>query len=82
MAAKQDVDIIAASFIRSADHVLRDQKPARQQKKAEIIVIAKIENSLGVENFDNIVQVADGIMVARGDLGVELPLREVPACRR
>lgn len=75
---EQDIDVIAASFIRSADHVLEIKKLLTQQKKPEIIVIAKIENSLGVQNFDAILQAADGIMVARGDLGVELPLKEVP----
>jgi pyruvate kinase len=75
---EQDIDIIAASFIRSADHVLKIKKLLSEQKKSEIIVVAKIENSTGVENFDEILKVADGIMVARGDLGVELPLQEVP----
>lgn len=79
---KHDIDIIAASFIRSADHVLEIKTLLAKQKKSEIIVIAKIENSLGVHHFDGIVQVADGIMVARGDLGVELPLREVPRLQK
>lgn len=79
---KHDVDIIAASFIRSADHVLEIKSLLTHQKKSEIIVIAKIENSLGVQNFDGIIQVADGIMVARGDLGVELPLEEVPRLQK
>lgn len=79
---KHDIDIIAASFIRSADHVLKIKKLLTQQKKPEIIVIAKIENSTGVENFEGILQAADGIMVARGDLGVELPLQEVPRLQK
>ena len=79
---EHDVDIIAASFIRSPDHVLEIKSLLINQKKSEIIVIAKIENSLGVQNFDGIVQVADGIMVARGDLGVELPLKEVPRLQK
>lgn len=79
---QNDIDLIAASFIRSAEHVIEIKKLLAQQKKAEILVIAKIENRLGVENFDNIIQVADGIMVARGDLGVELPLREVPVLQK
>ena len=73
------VDWIAASFIRSAEHVFEIKKLLAKQGKSDILVIAKIENSLGVQNFDAILQVADGIMVARGDLGVELPLEEVPA---
>jgi pyruvate kinase len=79
---KQDVDIIAASFIRSADHVLEIKQLLSDQSKPVILVIAKIENSLGVENFDAIIQVADGIMVARGDLGVELPLKQVPSLQK
>lgn len=79
---KHDIDIIAASFIRSADHVMEIKKLLVEQGKSEIIVIAKIENSQGVQNFDSILQVADGIMVARGDLGVELPLRQVPRLQK
>lgn len=75
---EQDVDLIAASFIRSADHVCEFKKLLAEQGKEDILVIAKIENSQGVQNFDSIVQAADGIMVARGDLGVELPLTQVP----
>lgn len=78
----QDVDLIAASFIRSADHVLEIKQLLLDQKKPEILVIAKIENRTGVKNFDSIIQVADGIMVARGDLGVELPLQEVPKLQK
>lgn len=79
---KQDVDIIAASFIRSVEHVRAIRNLLIEQKKPEILIIAKIENSLGVQNFDSILQVADGIMVARGDLGVELPLKEVPVLQK
>ncbi|MBI2743451.1 MAG: pyruvate kinase [Chlamydiales bacterium] len=79
---KQDVDIIAASFIRSADHVLEIKQLLEDQGKADTLVIAKIENSLGVQNFESIVQVADGIMVARGDLGVEMPLKQVPSLQK
>ena len=79
---KQDVDIIAASFIRSAEQVLDIKGLLIEQGKSDIIVIAKIENSLGVQNFDSIVHVADGIMVARGDLGVELPLKRVPSLQK
>jgi pyruvate kinase len=78
----QDVDLIAASFIRSVDHVFEIKKLLLEQGKPNIGVIAKIENSLGVQNFDAILQVADGIMVARGDLGVELPLEQVPSLQK
>lgn len=79
---KHDVDVIAASFIRSAEHVLEIKRVLAEHKKPEIIVIAKIENALGILNFDSILMIADGIMVARGDLGVELPLREVPGLQK
>ncbi len=75
---EQDIDVIAASFIRSAEHVLEIKQLLAEKNNSEVLVIAKIENSLGVNNFDDIVQVADGIMVARGDLGVEMPLTQVP----
>jgi len=78
----QDVDIIAASFIRSARHVREIKALLYDQNKSDILVIAKIENSLGVQNFESIVQVADGIMVARGDLGVELPIEDVPVLQK
>lgn len=78
----QDVDLIAASFIRSAEHVREIKTLLEKHKSSHILVLAKIENSLGVQNFDTILQVADGIMVARGDLGVELPLKEVPVLQK
>ena len=79
---KHDVDMIAASFVRSADHVLAIKHLLTEEKKPDIQVYAKIENSEGVQNFDSIVQVADGIMVARGDLGVEVPLSQVPRLQK
>ncbi len=79
---EHDIDIIAASFIRSADHVLEIKRLLVEKGKSDIHVWAKIENSQGVQNFESIVQVADGIMVARGDLGVELPLEQVPSLQK
>lgn len=79
---KEDVEIIAASFVRSAEHVIAIKTLLEQEGKPDISVIAKIENRQGVENFDSIVQIADGIMVARGDLGVELPLTQVPRLQK
>jgi pyruvate kinase len=77
-----DIDIIAASFVRCAEHVVTIKKLLAEQGRPEILVIAKIENAEGVQNFDDIVQVADGIMIARGDLGVELPLSQVPILQK
>jgi len=79
---EQDVDIVAASFVRSADHVLEIKKFLAAENKSEILVLAKIENAEGIHNFDSIVQVADGIMIARGDLGVEVPLSQVPILQK
>jgi pyruvate kinase len=79
---EHDVDFIAASFIRSAHHILTIKDLLLKEGKPEILVIAKIESTQGVENFDSIVQVADGIMVARGDLGVEVDLAIVPKLQK
>lgn len=78
----EGVDIIAASFIRSAEHILAIKQHLAEHGRPDILVMAKIENSLGVRAFDEIVEVADGIMIARGDLGVELPLDQVPKLQK
>lgn len=79
---QHDIDAIAASFIRCALHVLAIKDIAIEAKKPETLIIAKIENHEGVDNFDSILQVADGIMIARGDLGVEVPLSQVPSLQK
>jgi pyruvate kinase len=79
---RHEIDLIAASFIRSADHVMEIKHLLNELGQPHILVLAKIENRLGLENFDRIVQVADGILVARGDLGVELPLKQVPVWQK
>ena len=81
-ACDEDVDLIAASFIRSAHHILSIKDLLAKEGKSDILVVAKIENSHGLENFDSIVQVADGIMIARGDLGVEIDLALVPKMQK
>jgi pyruvate kinase len=78
---EQKVDLIAASFIRSSSHIHAIRKYLLELG-AQIPIIAKIESTQGVENFDSIVQTADGIMVARGDLGVELDLATVPKLQK
>jgi pyruvate kinase len=79
---EHDVDYIAASFIRSSHHILTIKELLAKEGKPHIPVIAKIESTEGVDNFDSIVQVADGIMIARGDLGVELDLAQVPKLQK
>lgn len=80
-AAENNVEYIAASFIQSADEVDRI-RGILAEKGVDISIIAKIENKAGVKHLDSIVQAADGVMVARGDLGVELPLAEVPSTQK
>lgn len=75
------VDFIAASFIRSAADVLAIRR-VLEDLNADIDIIAKIENRQGVENIEEIINAADGVMVARGDLGVEIPVEEVPLVQK
>ena len=79
---EQDVDFVAASFVSCREDVqaMRDLLDANDGKNIDII--AKIENRSGVDKIDEICEVADGIMVARGDLGVEIPFMEVPALQK
>lgn len=71
-------DYIAASFIRTPQDVLNIRKILEENHGEHIKIISKIENRQGIDNFDEILKVSDGIMVARGDLGVEIPMEEVP----
>lgn len=79
---EQGVDYIAASFIRKADDVIAIRRILEDENADEIMIISKIENRQGVENIDEIIEVTDGIMVARGDLGVEIPAEEVPLVQK
>lgn len=73
----QEVDFIAASFTRKALNIL-DVRKVVEEMGAAVQIIAKIESREGLDNLDAILEVADGLMVARGDLGVEIPVEEVP----
>jgi pyruvate kinase len=81
-AVEQGFDFIAVSFVRKAADILEIRKILEKMKGQGIHLIAKIENREGVNNFDEILKVADGIMVARGDLGVEIPIQEVPTIQK
>ena len=79
---EQEVDFIAASFVSTKADVLAIRALLDENGGKDIDIIAKIENRAGVDNIDEICEVADGIMVARGDLGVEIPYVEVPAIQK
>ncbi|MBQ9901461.1 MAG: pyruvate kinase [Clostridia bacterium] len=77
-----DYDFIAASFVRSAADVMQIRALLDKLHCNNIKIISKIENSEGVDNIDEILRVSDGIMIARGDLGVEIPLQEIPIIQK
>ncbi len=81
-AVEQDYDFIAASFTRTSEDILQLRQELDKNNCNNIRIIAKIENSEGVENIDDIIRVSDGIMVARGDLGVEIPMEEIPVLQK
>ncbi len=79
---KNDIDFIAASFIRKKEDVIELRKFLEDNGSKDISIISKIENREGVNNIDEILKVSDGIMVARGDLGVEIDAEEVPLVQK
>ncbi|MBE6042992.1 pyruvate kinase [Clostridium thermopalmarium] len=79
---EQGVDLVAASFIRKAADVLAIRKVLEQNGGNDIQIFSKIENQEGVDNIDEIIQFSDGIMVARGDMGVEIPIEMVPVVQK
>lgn len=81
-AVQEDFDFIAASFTRNAQDIMDLRAELEKNNCHKIRVIAKIENADGVDNIDEIIRVSDGIMVARGDLGVEIALEEIPVIQK
>lgn len=81
-AVKEDFDFIAASFVRTAADVKQLRDILHEHGGDQIKIIAKIENNQGIQNIDQIIDAADGIMVARGDMGVEIPIEEVPIIQK
>lgn len=81
-AIEKGYDFIAASFTRSAADIMEIRKIFEEYKHTGTNIIAKIENMEGVENIDEIIEAADGIMIARGDMGVEIPLEDVPVIQK
>ncbi len=79
---REGFDFIAASFTRTAEDVAEIRKILYENGGADIGIIAKIENQQGVNNIDRIIEAADGIMIARGDMGVEIPLEDVPVIQK
>ena len=79
---ENDIDYVAASFVRRKQDVLDLRKLLDDNGGSEIKIIAKIENTEGVKNMDDIIETADGVMVARGDLGVEIPFKMLPAVQK
>lgn len=80
-AIEQNYDFIAASFVRTAKDV-KDIRKILDSHNSKVKIIAKIENLQGVDNIDEIIHAADGIMIARGDMGVEIPYEEVPVIQK
>ena len=81
-AVKEDFDFIAASFVRTAADVKELRDILHEHGGDAIKIIAKIENNQGIQNIDEIIEAADGIMVARGDMGVEIPMEDVPVIQK
>lgn len=79
---KEDVDFVAASFVRRADDIQKMRKFLNDHGGYDIHIIAKIENREGVENIEEILAAAEGVMIARGDMGVEIPYEEVPVLQK
>ena len=81
-ACNHDGDYLAASFVESKENILEIREILKEQNREDMRIIAKIESQTGLNNLEEIAQVADGLMVARGDLGVEVPMEDLPICQK
>ena len=81
-ALEQDFDYIALSFVQNAGDIYKVRSILKKKYKEDVKIIAKIENREAVKNIDEIIEASDSIMIARGDLGVELPISEVPVIQK
>ena len=79
---EQDIDFIAASFVRNQDDVKKLRKLLNVNGCQKVQIIAKIENGSGIDNLDSILEIADGVMIARGDMGVEVPFDHLPSIQK
>ncbi|MDU5949526.1 MAG: pyruvate kinase, partial [Paenibacillus macerans] len=75
---EQGVEMIAVSFVRKGDDIREVRRILQEQNAGHVQIVSKIENEEGIADLDNIIEASDGIMVARGDMGVEVPVEEVP----
>ena len=81
-ACEHDGDFLALSFVSTKEDVLEVRQLLREHNCMDMQIISKIESSTGIDNLDEIIEVSDGIMVARGDLGVEVPMKELPVLQK
>ncbi len=75
-------DFLALSFVSSREDLLELREILKEENREDMMVISKIESSNGIDNLDDIIELSDGIMIARGDLGVEIPLEELPVVQK
>ena len=81
-ACKNQGNFLALSFVSTKDEVLEVRKILKEENREDLKIISKIESQTGINNLEEIISVSDGIMVARGDLGVEIPMEDLPVCQR
>lgn len=81
-ACRHDGDYLAASFVQSKEDVLAIREILKEQNREDMKIISKIESQMGLDNLESIAEVSDGLMVARGDLGVEVPFEKLPLCQK